>query len=53
MDSDKIPLQEIKSGGRTLKHKLCKLSSKVWDKKQLPTQWNEGIVCPLYKKRIH
>jgi len=21
----------------------------MWDKEQLPTQWNEGIICPVYK----
>jgi len=34
-----------------LKHKLYKLILKIWDNEHLPTQWNEGIVCPIYKKR--
>jgi len=21
----------------------------IWDKKQLPNQWMEGLICPLYK----
>jgi hypothetical protein len=37
---------EFSNVGRTFKQKLYKLILKVWDKEQLPTQWNKGI---LYK----
>jgi hypothetical protein len=47
---DNIPLEFIKSGGRTSKHKLYTLILKIWDKEQLPTQWNEGNICPICKK---
>jgi hypothetical protein len=33
-----------------LKQKLHKLILKIWDKEQLPTQWNEGTTCTMYKK---
>jgi hypothetical protein len=33
-----------------LKHKLYKLILKIWNKEQLPTQQNERITCPIYKK---
>jgi hypothetical protein len=33
-----------------LKQKLCKLVLKIWDDEELPTQLNEGIVCPIYGK---
>jgi hypothetical protein len=45
-----IPPEFIKSGGRTLKQKLYTLILKIWDKEQLPTQWNEGNICPICKK---
>jgi len=37
----------IKNGGRTLKQKPYKLILKIWDKEKLPTQRNEGILCPI------
>jgi hypothetical protein len=40
----------LKNAGRTLKQKLYKVSLKIRNKEQLPTYWNEGIVCPLYRK---
>jgi hypothetical protein len=36
----------IKNGGRTLKQKPYKLTLKIW---HVPTQWNEGILCSIYK----
>jgi len=33
-----------------LKQKLYKSILKIWDKEQLPTQQNEGIICPIFKK---
>jgi hypothetical protein len=29
---------------------MYKLFLKIRDKEQLPTQWNEGTICPMYKK---
>jgi hypothetical protein len=36
--------------GDMLNKKLHKLILMVWNNKQLPQQWNEGIICPVYKK---
>jgi len=40
----------FKHGGRTLKQKLYKLILTIWNNEQLPQQWKEGIICPVYKK---
>ena len=40
----------IKHGGRTLKQKIHKLICNIWISETLPAQWNEGIICPIYKK---
>ena len=29
---------------------IYKLKIMILEKEQLPNQWNEGIMCPLYKK---
>jgi hypothetical protein len=41
----------IKNGGRTLKQKIHKLICNIWNSEILSAQWNEGIICPIYKKR--
>ena len=33
-----------------MKQKPYKVRLKIQDKGQLHTKWNEGIVCPVYKK---
>jgi hypothetical protein len=48
--SDNIPLELIKNGGRSLRKTLHKLILNIWDNEQLRDQWNEGIICPIFKK---
>jgi sorting nexin-29 len=48
--SDNIPPELIKNGGRTLRKPLHKLILNIWDNEQLPDQWSEGIICPIFKK---
>ena len=48
--SDNILPELLKHGGRPLKQKLYKLILMIWNNEQLPQQWNEGIICPAYKK---
>jgi hypothetical protein len=49
-DSDNIPPELIKTGGKSLKQILCKLIVNVWETGKLPVQWTEGIIFPIYKK---
>ena len=53
--SDNTPPELLKHGGRTLKQKLYKLIPMIWNNDQVPQQWYEGIICPVYKKgnRLH
>jgi len=48
--SDNICPELLKHEGRTLKQKLHKLILIIWNNKQLPQQWNEEFICPVYKK---
>jgi hypothetical protein len=48
--TDNIPVELIRYGGRTLKKKIHKLMLNIWNNERLPAQWNEGIICPIYKK---
>ena len=48
--TDNIIPELIKYGGRTLRQRIYKPITMIWEKEQLPNQWNEGIICPLYKK---
>ena len=48
--SDNIPPELLKHGGRALRQKLHKLILMIWNNQQLPQQWNEGTVCPVYER---
>jgi hypothetical protein len=47
--TDSIIPELIKQGGRTLKQKLHKLLIMIWEDEQMPDQWNEEIICLVYK----
>jgi hypothetical protein len=40
----------IKPGGSTLKQKIHRLIHNIWKTETLPTQWNKGIICLIYKR---
>jgi hypothetical protein len=48
--SDQIPAELIHAGGETLCYEIHKLVNSIWNKKELPDQWKESIILPIYKK---
>jgi hypothetical protein len=48
--TDQIPAELIKTGGRTISSEIHKLTNSVWNKEELPEQWKEPVVLPIYKK---
>jgi hypothetical protein len=48
--SDQIPADLIQAGGEILRAEIHKLINSIWNNKQLPDQWKESIVVPIYKK---
>jgi hypothetical protein len=47
---DHIPVELIKAGDETLNSEIQKLVCFIWNKDELPQQWNESIILPIYKK---
>jgi hypothetical protein len=48
--SDEIPAEVIQSGGEILCSKIHKLINSIWNKEELPDQWKESLIVPIYKK---
>jgi hypothetical protein len=47
--SDQIPAELIQAGGETLRSEIHKLINSVWNKEELPDQWQESIIVPIQK----
>ena len=47
---DKIPADLIKAGGRTIRSEIYKRIHSIWNKNELPGEWKESIIIPVYKK---
>jgi hypothetical protein len=47
---DQIPAELIKSGGRKVQSEIHKLIISIWNKEELPEEWKESIIVPIYKK---
>jgi hypothetical protein len=48
--TDQIPPELVKAGGRTICSEIHKLINSIWNKEELPEQWKESIIVPIYKK---
>jgi hypothetical protein len=47
--SDQIPAELIQVGSEVLLAAIHNLINSVWNKEELPDQWKESIVVPVYK----
>jgi hypothetical protein len=48
--SDQIPAELIQAEGEALECEIHKLINSIWNKEELPDQWNESIIVPVHKK---
>ena len=47
---DTITVELIKSAGEKMEPKIYTLIRKIWVDEQMPMDWEEGIIHPIYKK---
>ena len=47
---DQIPAELIKAGGKTICCEIHKLIISIWNKEELPKDWKELVLFPIYKK---
>jgi len=47
---DQIPAELIKAGGRKICCPNHKLIISIWNKEELPEEWKESIIVPIYKQ---
>ena len=45
-----IPAALIKAGGRTICPGIYEVINSIWKNKELPEEWQEFIIVPIYKK---
>ena len=50
-DIDQIRAEMIKAGGRTIQYEIHKLIIFIWNKEELPEEWKDLIIVPIYKTR--
>jgi hypothetical protein len=47
---DQIPAELIKAGGSKICCEIHKLIISIWNTEELPDQWKESIILPIYNK---
>ena len=45
---DQIPAELFKAGGRTIRCAIHRLIIYIWNKEELPEEWKESIIVPIY-----
>jgi hypothetical protein len=48
--TDNILAELIKAGGEILYSEIHRLICCIWNKEELPQQWKESVIVPIYKK---
>lgn len=49
-EMDEIPMEAWRYGGEAVKKGLIEVISKVWKKRQIPEEWRNSIIVPIYKR---
>ena len=47
---DQIAAELIKAGCRTIRGEIHDLIISIWNKEELPDEWKQSIIVPIYKK---
>jgi hypothetical protein len=47
--TEQIPVELIKVGGKTFGCEIYKFIFSYWNKKELPEEWKESIIVPIYQ----
>jgi hypothetical protein len=47
---DQSPAELIKAGGRIIRSEIHKLIISIWNKEELPEEWMESVIVPIYKE---
>ena len=47
---DQIPAELVRARSRTIRSEIHKVTNSIWNKEELPDQWKESKIVPIYKK---